>query len=160
MNDNKKEKIGLLGKPGTASRVANVGCLITIVPFICFVIWMGTSQLNAMKAKEAQWAATSNLLNLVDACTTYWETDPEGICLLPESRKKQSEWGLTFEKMEISIVNGRKENFKAMVKHEKLDKVFHGDKDKKIHLQVNDCILENRLAFLLLSNAEFEKECK
>ena len=124
---NKKKKVGLLGKPGTFSRKANVGCLIILIPSICIFIWVGYANWKAMRLREIKALATSNLFSVLTACEEYWINNPAGICSLPTSRNEQLDWGLTPDKVEILVINGHEGSFKATAKHCESDTIFQID---------------------------------
>ena len=133
---NKKKKVGLLGKPGTFSRKANVGCLIILVPSICIFIWVGYANWKAMRLREIKALATSNLFSVLTACEEYWTNNPAGICGLPTSRNEQLDWGLTPDKVEILVINGHEGSFKATAKHYESDSIFQIDNKGNIDNEV------------------------
>ena len=124
---NKKEKGGLLGKPGTVSRKANVGCLVILIPSICLFIWVGYTNMKAMRLRAHNALVHTNLRSVLTACEKYWETNPTSDCTLPASKQGQLDWGLTPDKVEISIINSKKNSFIATAKHFESDKIFQMD---------------------------------
>lgn len=123
----KNKKGGLLGRPGTFSRKANVGCLVILIPSICIFIWIGYANYSAMRNREIEDVTRANLHSVITACYNYWTNDPAGICRLPASTKEQLAWGLNPEQVEIHIIDGRERSFKATAKHHESDTIFQID---------------------------------
>ena len=158
-NHNSK-KGGLLGKPGTFSRVANMGCLIIIIPLFCIAVWMFHNTNKSMRLKEIRDLAEDNLRSVLTSCERYWENNPTNPCSLPTSRQQQLDWGLNPSKVEVAIINGQKDSFMATAKHYEIDKIFQIDSNGNIYIKVNDCLLKSSSEWLEVSNEELEKECE
>ena len=102
---NKKKKGGLLGKPGTFSRKANVGCLVILIPSICLFVWVGYTNWKAMQLRAIRALAKDNLRKVLSSCEGYWKNNPTNDCSLPTSKKEQSDWGLNPDMVEILIIS-------------------------------------------------------
>ncbi len=154
------KKGGLLGKPGTFSRKANVGCLLIIIPFFIVVGWSGYNTTMSMRLRAKCNIVENDLRSVLTACEKYWETNPKNDCSLPASKQEQLDLGLNSDTVKVSIVNGKKGRFIATAKHYQIDKIFQIDNSGDIYIKVNDCLLKNRTEWIEASNEEIEEKCK
>lgn len=155
----KKNRGGLLGKPGTISRKLNLGCLIFLVPFLCLAVWSARQQLRTMEIHKSQIRVTQALNRVFTGCTAFWETHPGGICTLPGTDEALKQWGLRRDDQTLVIADGSKTNFMATARCEDPDRLFRMDHLGTIYQQVGDCLLEDRLEFLTMSDRAFREEC-
>ncbi|MCK4792989.1 MAG: hypothetical protein KAV87_55175, partial [Desulfobacteraceae bacterium] len=159
--DNHDTKKGyFLGKPGTFSRTANVGCLIIIIPLFCFAVWVFHNANKSMRLREIRVLAEENLRSVLTSRERYWENNPTNPCSLPTSRQQQLDWGLNPSKVEVAIINGQKGSFIATAKHYGSNKIFQIDNNGNTYIKVNDCLLKSRFEWFEVSNEELEKECE
>jgi hypothetical protein len=72
---------------------------------------------------------------VLTACEEYWKNNPTDDCSLPTTRKEQLDWGLNPDKVEISIIDGQKGNFKATAKHYESDQIFQIDHNGNTYIK-------------------------
>ena len=80
-----------------------------------------------MQQRAISALARDNLRKVLTSCEEYWENNPTNDCSLPTSKKGRLDWGLNPDMVEISIINGQAESFKATAKHYESDKIFQID---------------------------------
>ena len=151
---------GFLGKPGTFSRKANIGCLVIMIPVCCFVLWMFHDTNKSMRLRANKSLVEKNLHMVLTFCEKLWKDNPTASCSLPDSRQRQLDWGLDPEKVDVTIIDGHKENFIATAKHYKIDNIFQIDHNGNTYIKVKDCLLKSSIEWLEVSNEKLEEACK
>ena len=125
------KKGGFLGKPGTFSRKVNVGLLVIIIPLFCYSVWVFHNTNKSMRLREIKVLTEKNLRSVLTFCERHWENNPETACSLPKSRQQQLYIGLNPSKIEVTIINGKKDSFLAKAKHYESDKIFQIDNNAR-----------------------------
>jgi hypothetical protein len=124
-----------LKKPKNVSRKAKAGCLVVFLAALCFLIWVVYANWQGVHHAELREATEKNLRDALLGCIEYWSEHPKETCQLPASRKERLDWGLTPDKVQLTIVDGRKESFKATAKHFENDTLYQIDGKGNIDVQ-------------------------
>ena len=129
---NKKEKGGLLGKPGTFSRKANVGCLTIICVLLLLLGLIYGPSLISYKSRGYDSEAKADIKNAYTASQAYFTAYPTGTVSL----SKLTSYGyVQSSKVTLTVLSGSQSNLRITSFHTKGTKTYTIDSDGNISSQ-------------------------